>query len=843
MTNSETSAVLGTRAELLVHWIGDNSCDGLTRWESQILLIRLLSFIHAPHDLRYFAHTIECLNEVFQELIQRLSDRELSGLAMKGIDIASLAVIVHHLCIYQDDLIELLGEELLLLDDEYLEARAHPMRQKLQYFYIYAMLMNTHESSDNEAQQNYRALQGYILISHALLLLNRTKLQAYLFSTPERKYLGRATAAGVNASREVRNYSLEGYDSSDLLELGNLNSVVRSMDNIGNLEPSAKKSLCSYLSLGLGLRELADKKGGGGGGYSRVFHGWSDGFIRFGSGQSHEQHKSDDTSVTIITPLEGDDDRSKELIEWGLDPSENQGGDELVLIDNTGGKSGRLFTRAQVRHVIMANQMFRNQWSQATVYELTCLMKACGEQIRNDGVSELRREVVSMVMIMLWAGSNLEAVKSNFRWLNGGTAYGKQVLGYEFDSLSKEGKWLITPHTPDLKGSPTKRQKSYCRIKNDYLELPDPFKIGQYIIRAFPEERLLDVKNRLFNRKLTTYRKELKVFLSSIGHEHRLNEFKISRYLFYKIASEGNGDIADAILITGRYHPLGQTLLHYTSSDKERLQQVYLRSVADVVSKIYQEGYMCEAPTLSIAAPRNIHTVGSNLCPTLDAVLALILALQQKISVTPAEHKNAAIIEYHNWYTLYTILVIGYATGYRAIVDPFPVDSEIDEESGLAVISDKDGPDYYNSRVVWVPESVREQISNYMSHRAKILPLIASRYPRLLFADGEDQLSRIFLLENDFKPTEIRPSALTPLLAEYLPLPLNVNRRFLRTELRARNCPSEVVDAFMGHWSRGQEPWGQYSSLSIIEIVENLKGYIEGILNDLNIKPIKSRFL
>jgi hypothetical protein len=843
MTRSELSAVLGTRVEHLVHWIGDNPCDEYTRLESQYLLIRLLSFIHAPHDLKFFGYTIECIHEVFLELIQRITHQESDELKKRGIDLVSLAKIVTYLFINRDELVERFGEE-LLLNNDYLEGGSHPMRSKLKYFYIYAMLMNTHESRDYEAQLNYRALQGYVLISHALLVSEGLQLQVYLLSTPERKYLDRASASGENASREVRNYSLEGYDSNDLLELGSLSSVIKSMVNIGDLEPSAKKKLCSYLALGFGKRVLSDtRKGHRGSSYSHTFRGWSDGFIRFGSGQSHEKHQTDDTSAIIISPRTGDAERNNILSDLGLDTAENQGGDELILIDNTDKKAGRLFTRAQVRHVVMSNQMFRNQWSQATVYELTKLMRACGEQIRANDTSELRREVISLVMIMLWTSSTLESAKSNFRWLNTGRALGQQILGYEFDSSRNIGSWKITPHTPTLKKSPTRKEKSYCRVKESYLELPDPFKIGNYIIKTFPEERLKDSKNSLFNRKVKTYRDDLRLFLHEITGEHRLNEFKISRYLFYKIASERQGDIADAILITGRYHPLGQTLLHYTSSDKERLQQIYLMSVADVVSKIYSEGYLCETPTLLINPPRNTNTVGSNLCPTVDAVGKLILNLQQRITAIPAENENVAIIEYHNWFTLYTIQMIGYATGYRAIVDPFPVDSEIDEESGLAVISDKDGPDYYNSRVVWVPKSVREQILNYMTHRAKILPLIAGRHPRLVFNEEEKQLSRIFLLENDFKPTEIRPSALSPLLADYLPLPLNVNRRFLRTELRARNCPSEVVDAFMGHWSRGQEPWGQYSSLSIIEIVETLKVYIEAILVELKLEPIKSRFL
>ena len=51
------------------------------------------------------------------------------------------------------------------------------------------------------------------------------------------------------------------------------------------------------------------------------------------------------------------------------------------------------------------------------------------------------------------------------------------------------------------------------------------------------------------------------------------------------------------------------------------------------------------------------------------------------------------------------------------------------------------------------------------------------------------------------------------------------------------------MNAFMGHWARGQEPWGKYSSLSVIGIVEILKVYIHEILEILDIEAMGSKFV
>ena len=102
-------------------------------------------------------------------------------------------------------------------------------------------------------------------------------------------------------------------------------------------------------------------------------------------------------------------------------------------------------------------------------------------------------------------------------------------------------------------------------------------------------------------------------------------------------------------------------------------------------------------------------------------------------------------------------------------------------------------------------------------------------------------LPDLFLLDDKLNIVPIRPSTLKPLLEDLLPLPINTNRRYLRTHLRLRGCPTEIVDAFMGHWARGEEPWGKYSSLSYAQVIEELKHYLEPLVSELGFRPIRSR--
>jgi len=99
-----------------------------------------------------------------------------------------------------------------------------------------------------------------------------------------------------------------------------------------------------------------------------------------------------------------------------------------------------------------------------------------------------------------------------------------------------------------------------------------------------------------------------------------------------------------------------------------------------------------------------------------------------------------------------------------------------------------------------------------------------------------------FFLDNEFRPELVRPKSIEPLLSSYLNVRANTHRRFLRTELVERDCPPEIVDAFMGHWQQGEEPFGKYSSFSFSEYVSVLKHHLGPLLTEIGLgRSIQSR--
>jgi hypothetical protein len=72
----------------------------------------------------------------------------------------------------------------------------------------------------------------------------------------------------------------------------------------------------------------------------------------------------------------------------------------------------------------------------------------------------------------------------------------------------------------------------------------------------------------------------------------------------------------------------------------------------------------------------------------------------------------------------------------------------------------------------------------------------------------------LFLLRADGRLLNLKPTEIERQLRKVFPVPVNVNRSYLRNRLRELNCPGEMVNYFMGHWENGEEPFGPYSTLA-----------------------------
>lgn len=834
----QASTALGTNVEKLYWWISENPVEGLTPKESQVSLVSLLWTIHAPHDLRQFLTITELLPDLIETMINIAPEGMLQRLRRSGVCADSMQLTALHLHENEESLIDLLG---IIIEPKKSGTR-HPMATYFGKFYVYAALMSLPELKEAEDDELLNALKSAVLLCHARLLIDDFPPQKYLLVPSEEAY--QSTEAGreqcIIACRFIRqaSHSTKYAFIDDINAFETINELYKSLESQKDSDTEAYKMLAPILRHTLNPHEGRGSGGGKRGGRGRwTFNGWFDGFVRGRDGLFQERFEDNGSETLIINMPDLEEEEEQEA---GLAPEENALEDELILVTDDNPKARRIFAKHQVKHLEMANQHLPFDWSRNTTAELTGVLKLFGRLIRQS-TDDLALETVCIAVIMLATGETLERVATLFRFYWLGNKTSRKAIAYCWNPDSQDGFWKIHPILPRQKARLSPVQRVYCEqpIRDRGIELPDALKIGQFILKAFPEEVLQNKSGqKIFTRTVSTYRSTLNQILSILPEGNRINEHRIRSHLFNVIVSQISGDVAEATLMTGRYHPMAKTRLHYSSYPVHHLQCLYISALEAMANDVYREGYDHPERLLPRNAQVQSEVIGSDYSPRKSAVQQAVSTLIASLKKRPRKDSLSEMVEFHNRYTLYTVLMTGFCTGYRAVKDPFPAVPDIDHETGLCVISDKDGPDFYNSRLVWLPPMLIFQLDHYEEHRNVLISMVVMNNDNIELLST---LPDLFLLDDKLHIKPIRPSTLKPLLKDLLPLPINTNRRYLRTHLRLRGCPTEIVDAFMGHWARGEEPWGKYSSLSYVQVIAELKHYLEPLVSELGFRPIRSR--
>lgn len=240
---------------------------------------------------------------------------------------------------------------------------------------------------------------------------------------------------------------------------------------------------------------------------------------------------------------------------------------------------------------------------------------------------------------------------------------------------------------------------------------------------------------------------------------------------------------------------------------------------------------------------------GTSYRPKRKTVRKMIRRLQERIRhIQNMERDRNKLLRLHNNIMRYTAIMFAFSTGFRAVRSPLLPPSQIDDTTGFAIISDKDGIDYYNSRIVWLPPVCIQQYRAYLKHleclmsKLEYLDLDAFNALRhlLVHPRPNDKMPLFFFLRMDggscvLKPTDIWSEIRKKLQYD---LPANASRHYLRSNLTERGCPPELVAAFMGHWERGEEPWGCFSALPPIQYAETVASYLIPMLEEDGWTPI-----
>jgi len=500
----------------------------------------------------------------------------------------------------------------------------------------------------------------------------------------------------------------------------------------------------------------------------------------------------------------------------------------------------------------MINQRLATRWERLSLYEVSVFLTAIADLIKNRERSAYLPdnanygELAALLITMFWYGQRLERITSLNVYHH---TPGIKDAGPGFVSVAGDnGYWWTKPAVPVRKKLPDRLQQeqAYSIVSNYALYSGIGF---EKIICAYLSNSHRGRSNRLFFKDMWVYEKMVSGFISSVNGRNstRLTTNRISDYLFDVISSQDDADLTTAMFIIGREHFLGRNPSYYTSISVAHLQAIYTEVCRNIRDRHFSEKPRDNQKLINNEltgcwreSNQAIH-VGSPFRPTSHTVANLVAELKASLRRSAKAAPDVSkLMRIHNCMTRYTAYMIAFSTGFRAIRDPFLSAAEIDWDSGFAVLSDKDNEDGYNSRLIWLPPVCLQQLKFFQEHQQNALYRFNILMPDLFSAPDRPRRDApgryMFFSKEDEKSGEyesltLRPSLLGRNLHSLYALPFNASRHYIRSCLLERRCPIEVINAFMGHFERGEEPWGVFSGLSAIAYRNSLMDVLVPLLD------------
>ena len=761
-------------------------------------------------------------------------------------------------------------------------------RSGLKQHGLHGALWNDQE--DSSLRLRYRGLQGHFLHAH-IQLLRRMSSDANWIA-------GTEPYAGFHASIYTAAWALRRFASADsewsspLLQINfeesgpELSKTLRSVadglrDNFngaaidddfkavqlpvhvqhqaGSLAVRGLRSLAYFLDWGNDMPGLRRRTGIGGKGNPQGGSQGVDGSTGITSVErrhKREKHQKASVSYDEMVLTDSNEDILYLPSLWtgsraqrqasgiaGDHPAEEFASDKLLLAD---GEAAAAWAHAG--SVEMANQLLPFAFGNLSVGEVADLLRSV--QDREDSLEWL--EVSALMHTMLWTGAPLEEALrlevQTDRSADSSTGLKlvvDEVRQAEVDGASSFPEWCRSIPTP--LGIPVKLPPSELAYpRADSLSLPDAVGGTSSILhwwrhlrtsRALNDDVLRHRKPkadiRLFVHGIDWYRERL----DSLRSDHRVNErisaLKIDGVLFQTIVEQTNGDIVAAAWITGKDHRLASVRRFYRASARQKLQSIYLRAATSIAEELARNGYALTVRGDAIN-PGNGIFVGSWNCPTLEVVRGAVHRLKNDLrdsmQISGESPTEEEFVRRHNLYTLYSVWSFGFAVGARGVHTPYLHLSQVDRFTGMARMHDKGPENGYRTRVLWLPPKAQQQIAHYNDYLSALH--VSHSLPSATRANP------CYFLASTTKVLDVQPRSLAPWMAKYLPFPVNVARHFVGTHLRDRGLPPEIADAWMGHWWRGEEPWGPFSSFSYHEYRRRLEILLVPLLAELGFEPL-----
>ncbi|MHB1400558.1 MAG: hypothetical protein ACYDAI_14750 [Trichloromonadaceae bacterium] len=482
--------------------------------------------------------------------------------------------------------------------------------------------------------------------------------------------------------------------------------------------------------------------------------------------------------------------------------------------------------------------------TELSLNDFAILMDALNSDTITDFMSKDQwLEASALLSAMLWTGKTVKEMLSFRLWLGPEDEAEQGVPALLWRDT--ECAWSIPSPGPNIK-QPTPSQAGLFFPTGSTINLP-VLNSTRKILEKHISQLGTTIRKRslLFSSNYETLRNNAQKLLSYLKEQFdcEASLINISTFLAKQLTRSAGGEMAKTALTLGAIQqkveddgnlqdeeiPTSEdewrssVKEHYQSSPEKELRHNYF-----VLTSRLEALWLGEKSARKTTDPMSGTATGLNLGtpirPRQECIRSLITQLKRKINHSPPSDLDdpIAIVDFHLAYTFYTSLMNNVSSLLRAIRSP-AISSELtDTLTGFAAISDKDDNDNYNCRRIWLPPVVREQnqlfakhmniLYNLLHHLSSSLPVRFSQSPP---GTGKEYI----LLGHDLNTAFMTPNDLRNYLKSYfffdgvaVDLPGNWQRHYMRPLLLEDDCPTETLNALMGHFETGQEPWARTSA-------------------------------
>ncbi len=301
--------------------------------------------------------------------------------------------------------------------------------------------------------------------------------------------------------------------------------------------------------------------------------------------------------------------------------------------------------------------------------------------------------------------------------------------------------------------------------------------------------------------------------------KHTLTLHRFEAYLPLQLSNALGGRNIASFVLGIQIGGLVESQLYYISQRRQWVAERYQQAVAGLLDNLGLRSTFDKISSNELSG-----WVGSQVRSEIKVYRALGADIRLKLNELYSQrHQDYYYRLSHDYLTLYVLIGIQLLTGFRPFSSPISSFDDIDLITGFALVGDKAVDASHERRLVWLPPDFLEFLELYKKRRSA----------SLVHSPAQKGVAPFFFYRSNMEPRDAKQGAIQELVEEFWDTPINAPRHFLVNYLIEQCVPSHVIDALMGHWTIGEEPYSAPSTLSPAQIRTELEGPITQLWHDL----------